>query len=240
MQMTETDTKSQAQDSALPLVPASNPKAGSLKVYEGLSLREITALPERLDDGMITGLKAVISAPVPEQVPCPADYLNKALVAMMAVLPRQGKDAVTGALLFDQYARKLGKHPKGAIDYLWSTSIDRLKWFPTIAECNEIAGEWVSRAQELKHAKSIAESKIAREKDLRFRDAIDLLRTRRATQEDVDAYPEKWRAYAAEQGFLWRLKGGTYLIRPDTLDMSPEELLEHRKRVAKMKEDGLL
>lgn len=234
----ETDTAT--QDSALPLVPASNPKAALLRAYEGLSLREITALPERLDDGMIASLKEVISAPVPEQVPCPSDYLNKALVAMMAVLPRQGKDAVTGALLFDQYARKLGKHPKGAIDYLWSTSIDRLKWFPTIAECNEIAGEWVSRAQELKHAKSIAESKIAREKDLRFRDAIDLLRTRRATQADVDAYPEKWRAYAAEQGFLWRLKDGTYLIRPDTLDMTPEQLEAHRARVANLREEGLL
>jgi len=127
--MTETDTAT--QDSALPLVPASNPKAALLRAYEGLSLREITALPERLDDGMIASLKEVISAPVPEQVPCPSDYLNKALVAMMAVLPRQGKDAVTGALLFDQYARKLGKHPKGAIDYLWSTSIDRLKWLST-------------------------------------------------------------------------------------------------------------
>lgn len=189
---------------------------------------------------MIASLKAVISAPVPEQAPCPSDYLNKALVAMMAVLPRQGKDAVTGALLFDQYARKLGKHPKGAIDYLWSTSIDRLKWFPTIAECNEIAGEWVSRAQELKHAKSIAESKIAREKDLRFRDALDMLRSRKASQEDVDAYPERWKAYAAEQGFLWKLKDGSYLIRPETMDMTVEELEAHRARVAKLREEGLL
>lgn len=189
---------------------------------------------------MIASLKEVISAPVPEQAPCPSDYLNKALVAMMAVLPRQGKDAVTGALLFDQYARKLGKHPKGAIDYLWSTSIDRLKWFPTIAECNEIIGEWVSRAQELKHAKSIAQSKIAREKDLRLRDAIDTLRHGTATQAEVDGYPERWKASAAEQGLLWKLKDGSYLIRPDTMGMSEEQLSAHRERVAKLREDGLL
>ena len=189
---------------------------------------------------MMDGLAAVISCPIPEQVECPKAYLDQALLGMMAVLPRQGKDAATGAILVEQYVRKLAKHPKGAIAYLWSTSIDRLKWFPTIAECHEIAGEWVSRAQELKHAKSIAESKIAREKDLRLRDAIDLLRSGKADQADVDTYPERWKALAAEQGYLWRLKDGSYLIRPDTMGMTEEELAAHRERVAKLREEGLL
>lgn len=189
---------------------------------------------------MIESLKAVIACPTPEPENCPPDFLKKALMAMLAVLPRQGKDAVTGALLVDQYVRVLGKHPKGAIEHVWRESINRLKWFPTIAECKEIANEWVSRAQELKHAKSIAESKIAREKDLRFRDAVDKLRARAVTQAEVDDFPDQWKAYAAEQGYLWRLKDGSYLIRPDTLGMSEEELLAHRKRVADMKEAGLL
>lgn len=189
---------------------------------------------------MMDGLEAVISCPIPEQVECPKAYLDQALLGMMAVLPRQGKDAATGAVMVEQYVRKLGKHPKGAIAYLWSTSIDRLRWFPTIAECHEIAGEWVSRAQELKHAKSIAESKIAREKDFRFRDAIDGLRKRTVSQADLDGLEDKWKAYAAEQGYLWRMKDGSYLIRPKTMDMTAEELSAHRERVAKLREDGLL
>ena len=189
---------------------------------------------------MMESLRAVIACPIPEIEPVTPDYLNKALMAMLAVLPRQGKDAASGAMMVKQYVLKLGKHPKGAIDHLWSASIDKLRWFPTVAECNEIISEWVSRAQELKHAKSIAESKIAREKDLRFRDALDMLRSRKASQEDVDAYPERWKAYAAEQGFLWKLKDGSYLIRPETTDMTMEELEAHRARVAKLREEGLL
>lgn len=189
---------------------------------------------------MMESLNAVISCPIPAVEPVTPEYLDKALLAMLAVLPRQAKDAVTGAAMMKQYVLKLGKHPKGAIDHLWSKSIDRLKWFPTVAECNEIIGEWVSRSQELKHAKSIAESKIAREKDLRFRDAIDGLRKRTISQDDVDAFPDQWKAHAAEQGYLWRLKDGTFLIRPDALGMTEEELTAHRERVAKLKEDGLL
>lgn len=189
---------------------------------------------------MIEKLKAVIACPTPMIESVTPEYLNKALMAMLAVLPRQGKDAATGAMMVKQYVLKLGKHPKGAIDHLWSASIDRLRWFPTVSECNEIIAEWVSRAQELKHAKSIAESKICREKDLRFRDALDKLRRREVAQADVDAFPENWKAYAAEQGFLWRLRDGTYLIRPDPMYMSIEELEAHRARVAKLREEGLL
>lgn len=222
------------------LAPVTNQTGQWLTSSEVWGLKEVTSLPDRLDDGMMDSLRAVISCPIPAVEPVTPEYLDKALLAMLAVLPRQAKDAVTGAAMMKQYVLKLGKHPKGAIDHLWSKSIDRLKWFPTVAECNEIISEWVSRAQELKHAKSIAESKIAREKDLRFRDALDKLRSRKASQEDVDAYPERWKAYAAEQGFLWKLKDGSYLIRPETLDMTMEELEAHRARVAKLREEGLL
>lgn len=189
---------------------------------------------------MIESLKAVIACPTLEPDACTPDFLKKALMAMLAVLPRQGKDAATGAIMVEQYVRVLGKMPKGAIEHLWRESINRLRWFPTIAECKEIAGEWVSRAQELKHAKSIAESKIAREKDFRFRDAIDGLRKRTVSQADLDGLEDKWKAYAAEQGYLWRMKDGSYLIRPETMDMTGEELSAHRERVAKLREDGLL
>ena len=222
------------------ILPATNQTGQWLTSKDSLGLAQITSLPDRLTDGMMDQLRAVISCPIPEIEAVTPDYLNKAMMAMLAVLPRQGKDAATGAMMIKQYVLKLGKHPKGAIDHLWSASIDRLRWFPTVAECNEIISEWVSRSQELKHAKSIAESKIAREKDLRLRDAIDLLRSGKAVQADVDSYPERWKALAAEQGYLWRLKDGSYLIRPDTMGMTEEELAAHRERVAKLREEGLL
>lgn len=229
-----------ATDTALALAPATS-QTGQWLTYSNVwGLKAIRNLPERLDDGMMDQLRAVIACPIPEIEPVKPEYLDKALMAMMAVLPRQGKDATTGAVMIKQYVAKLGKHPKGAIDHLWSKSVDRLKWFPVIAECNEIISEWVSRAQELKHAKDIAQSRLHREKDFRFRDGMDRLRTREVSQDEVDALPERWKAQALEMGYLWKLTDGSYLIRPDTLGMSAEELLAHRERVAKMREDGLL
>lgn len=185
-------------------------------------------------------LQAVIDCSAPEHSPCDPEHLNKALMGMMAVLPRQGKDATTGALMVEQYIRKLGNHPKGAIDYLWSKSIDRLKWFPTIAECNEIVAEWMLRAKTIVHAKSIASSKIRHENDLRFRDMVDRLRARQVEQGAVAGLPDAVKRQAVEQGYLWLLKDGTYLIRPDTIDMDDDQKEAHRMRVAKLREDGLL
>ncbi|MCW1985580.1 UNVERIFIED_ORG: hypothetical protein M2348_001312 [Sphingomonas sp. R1F5B] len=185
-------------------------------------------------------MSEVITAPIPEQAPCSTDYLNKALVAMMAVLPRQGKDATTGAILFDQYARKLAKHSKGAIDYLWSTSIDRLKWFPTVAECNEIIAEWTSRAAEQRHAKDIAGSRIKREKQARFDDAMRALQKGQLSQPEIDALPDKWKRHAVTAGYLWLLKNGEHRARPAFLWMADAQVEEQRALVAQWQEEGLL
>jgi hypothetical protein len=189
---------------------------------------------------MMSQLQALIDMPIPEQVPVSSDYLNKALMAMIAVLPRQGKDAATGALMVDQYVRKLGKFPKGAIDHLWSASIDRLKWFPTIAECNEIVSEWQSRAQQLVHAKSMAGSRIAREKQARFESVMEALKAGTMPQNDIDALPDAWRKMAVDKGYLWLLKDGSYRQRPNTCGMTAEQLEAHQAMVAGLREEGLL
>lgn len=189
---------------------------------------------------MMESLRAVISCPVPEQVPCTEEYLSKALMGMAAVLPRQGKDAASGALMMKQYQLKLGKHPKGAIDYLWSKAVDRLQWFPTIAECNSIISEWVSKAQEIGHAKSAAGARLERETSLRFRDAMDVLRFKTATQADVDYLPAAWKKHAVALGRLWELTDGTHIPRPDMFDMTEGEREEYRERLAKLREEGLL
>lgn len=229
----------EATTEALP-VPATSPMVPSSSFSDVISLRTIRNLPARLDDGMITQLQAVIDMPMPEKVPVSSDYVNKALLAMMAVLPRQGKDSTTGALMVDQYCRKLGQYPKGAIDHLWRESVDRLKWFPTVAECKEIIAEWVSQSDMLGHAKSIAASRINRERDFRFRDAMDALKAGTMPQEQVDALPEPWCKMAVEQGYLWNLKDGTYRPRPNTWGMTPEQLEAHRAIVDQLRAEGLL
>lgn len=203
-------------------------------------LREIRTLPERLDDGMMQKLEAVISCPAIQPEACPPQHLDKALMAMMAALPRQGKDAVSSAVMLRQYVLKLSKHPKEAIDHLWSASIDRLKWFPTVAECNEIIAEWTSRAAEQRHAKDIAGSRIKREKQARFEDAMRSLRKGELSQAEIDALPDKWKRHAVTAGHLWLLKDGAYRARPDFLWMSDEQVEEHRQLVAGWQAEGLL
>ena len=205
-----------------------------------LGLREIRTLPERLDDGMMRKLEAVISCPIIQPEPCPPQHLDKALMAMMAALPRQGKDAVSSAVMLRQYVLKLAKHPKGAIDHLWSASIDRLKWFPTVAECNEIIAEWTSRAAEQRHAKDIAGSRLKREKQARFDDAMRALQKGLLSQAEIDALPDKWKRHAVTLGHLWLLKNGEHRARPAFLWMSDEQVEEQRALVAQWQEEGLL
>lgn len=222
------------------LITATSQTAQWLSSSAVLGLTEIRSLPERLDDGMIQKLEAVILCPAVQPEPCPAEHLQKALMAMMAVLPRQGKDAATGTVMIKQYLLKLAKHPKGAIDHLWSTSIDRLKWFPTVAECNEIIGEWVSRAAEQRHAKDIASSRIQREKQARFDDAMRALQKGQLNQAEIDALPDRWRLHAETVGHLWLLKNGEYRARPSFLWMTDEQIEEQRVLVAQWQKEGLL
>ncbi|WP_333837947.1 hypothetical protein [Novosphingobium sp.] len=189
---------------------------------------------------MMQKLEAVISCPAIQPEACPPQHLDKALMAMMAALPRQGKDAVSSAVMLRQYVLKLSKHPKEAIDHLWSASIDRLKWFPTVAECNEIIAEWTSRAAEQRHAKDIAGSRIKREKQARFEDAMRSLRKGELSQAEIDALPDKWKRHAVTAGHLWLLKDGAYRARPDFLWMSDEQVEEHRQLVAGWQAEGLL
>lgn len=185
-------------------------------------------------------LREIVERPIEGPEPCPPDYLNKALMGMLAVLPRSGKDAATGAVMMTTYTKKLGKYPKGAIGHLWNKSIEECEWFPTIAECIRMAEEWVSDSKMLIHARSVAVSRINRERDYRFNDAMEALKAGTMSQAAIDALPDSWRKMAVEKGHLWHLKDGTYRQRPSTLGMTAEQLEEHRAMVARLREEGLL
>lgn len=222
------------------LATATNPMELWPTCSAKLGLAEIRNLPERLDETMMANLQEVMRFPIPEHEPCPKDFLDRALTGMLANLPRQGKDTASGELMMETYRRKLQKHPKGAIAYLWSESIERLEWFPVIAVCNQFIAEWTAQTQGLKHAKDAAKSRYLREKDLRFRDAMDDLRHRSVDQAKIDAMPQEWKDHAVAQGYLWHLTDGSYLACPSTIGMTEEERAAHRARVDKLREDGLL
>lgn len=229
-------TEATGQELAL----ASNQTAPLRSSNNRLALADLTRLPARLSDDMLAKLQEIVERPIEHPEPCTPEYLSKALMGMLAVLPRSGKDSTTGAVMMKTYAAKLGKFPKGAIAHLWNKSIEECQWFPTIAECISMANEWVSEAKTLIHARSIAASRISREQQLRFEDAMVALRQGKMTQDQVDALPDLWKRHAETAGHLWRLKNGEYRARPDFVWMTEERREEQAKMVARLREEGLL
>lgn len=64
---------------------------------------------------------------------------------MLAVLPKRNLDEISGELFVAAYVKKLSGYPNEKISFMAETALDRCKWFPTIAECIEIAKEWRRR-----------------------------------------------------------------------------------------------
>ena len=66
-------------------------------------------------------------------------HFLKCLRLWEAMLPRRASDEVSGELLARGYWRMLGsKLSQAQMSVLSEMVLDRCKWFPTVAECNEI------------------------------------------------------------------------------------------------------
>ena len=103
---------------------------------------DLTAMPERLDDAMLAEVEALANLPLPALPNCDSRSFRQALRMMLAALPRRQSDDVSGELFVEAYERQLRHLAKPQIEYLLDQSLSRCRWFPTIAECNEIVGEW--------------------------------------------------------------------------------------------------
>lgn len=99
-------------------------------------------LPERLDDGMLAQLREIAYSPCPPPEPCDDRHLGQCLRMMLAVLPRRNADDLSGELFVAAYQRLLLGKAKDQITFVMDRSLKTCKWFPTIAECLEIASEW--------------------------------------------------------------------------------------------------
>lgn len=130
---------------------------------------DLTALPERLDDAMLARVQDIAVSPLPDPTPCDERHLNQCLRVMLAVLPRQAANELSGELFVAAYAKKLGHLPKDAVSYLADKAMERCRWFPTISECLDFAREW-KRDDEHTRRKALAARLAVAERNARDRD----------------------------------------------------------------------
>lgn len=175
----------------------------------------------RLDDDQMRALALIAEAPLPALIPVEERHLNQSLAVLDAALPRRSSDDVSGKLMIAAYRRKLGHLPREQIDFVCNAVLERCRWFPTIAECLEIAGEW-QRADAREKAR--AANLVQRERQARMEDAHRRLKwAEDITQAEVDGWPETWKRIAATQGLLHRDPERLYQIRPRLIDQPTTE-----------------
>jgi len=87
-------------------------------------------------------VEEIANSPLPRLDPCDELTFNQALRIMLAVLPRQSSDEISGELFVTAYARMLIEYPADAITYMADRAMSECRWFPTIAECKDMLGDW--------------------------------------------------------------------------------------------------
>jgi hypothetical protein len=109
---------------------------------------------------------------------------------MLAVLPRQAANELSGELFVAAYAKKLGHLSKDAVSFVADKAMERCRWFPTIVECLEIAGEW-TRDDEHTRRKAQAARLALTERNARNRDCNrgSAWNAPKITQAEIDKMP---------------------------------------------------
>lgn len=153
---------------------------------------DLTTLPERLDDAMLARVQDIATLPLPAPTPCDERHLNQCLRVMLAVLPRQAANELSGELFVAAYAKKLGHLPKDAVSFVADKAMERCRWFPTIAECLDYAAEW-TRDDEHTRRKSQAARLALSERNARDRDYNrvrgNAWRDAKMSQAEIDKMP---------------------------------------------------
>lgn len=192
------------------------PSIGSMLASPSAAADFLAALPARVGDGLLAQVDAIASAPLPALPPCPPDHFAKFLRAI-AILPRKGDDDDTGEHRAKLYARTLGHMPADAIGYLTRRVLETCRWFPSIAECLDIAKGW-KRDDEAVDVKSAAWRVAENERAARLEDLAARLRAAvegkgRFAQAEIDAMPDRLKHRLSDMMLLWRLPSGRYSLR---------------------------
>lgn len=200
------------RNSNLPAIQAEEQKMGLPPLWIG-SL-DLNNLPDRLDDKTYLEVQEIANAPLADLPPCGEKHLKQALRFMLAVLPKRSSDDISGELFVAAYNQKLGHYPAEQISFLADQAMERCKWFPTIAECMEIMGEWrrrdiaviaKRRASDLSNAE-----RRAREEDARHIAIRDEIASKdwRSNFRGLVFWPEWLQNYAVEAGYAIRTENG--------------------------------
>lgn len=165
---------------------------------------------------MMGRLAEIANEPCPPAERCDAKHLGQCLRMMLAVLPRRNADDLSGELFVAAYQRMLGDMARDRVTFMADQAMRRCKWFPTIAECIEIADDWRRSDAALTDwldRTSIARrlmqgERLARQADNR----IPPPPVEQITQEQVDAMSETMINLGLGSGALWRDEDGR--VRP--------------------------
>lgn len=168
---------------------------------------DLTALPSRLDDGMLARVDRIAKSPLPALATADSRHMGQSLRMMLAVLPRRQSDDVAGELFVAAYERALSHLYRLQMDFVRDEAIKRCRWFPTVAECLEIAGEW-RRRDEAAMRKIEAQTIASRERSARSQDAW-LERGRQLCRAEIDRMTPEIIAIGIRSGALVRDDDGS-------------------------------
>lgn len=136
---------------------------------------------------------------------------------MIATLPRQNADDVSGELFVAAYRRKLGHMPAEQISFITDCALEECRWFPTISQCMEIAARW-ERNDEFTRRRANARTSVRYELQSRMEAAMKALERFEMTQEQFDDLPYQWARIADARGLVrWTSDGLKIRERPAAL-----------------------
>lgn len=184
----------------------------------------MTASLPRVANGQTLTLadcQAIVAAGVPPLPQPNPEYFAKVLRTLLAVLPRRAADEMSGELLINAYRRKLGTMPDAQITFMADQALERCKWFPTIAECVEIAGEWVRNDRPMREYRR-ASMRVQAELMSRYDALMSDLAGRKLSQKQIDGLPERLKEAAFTYGYLHRAEG-VWTYRPERVLGAPSD-----------------
>ena len=159
----------------------------------------LKALPERVQGDDLARVEAIYHGSLTTLPLCTDNEFAKYIRIMQANLKARSEDNATGKLLLRTYHSCLGHYPGEAIKWMAKRCIDTMVFFPTISECHDVLGQWNNP---LERPVDFAGIIIKRQRTRQFDEVRDALRAGTATQDQVDALPERWRSILMEQDFL--------------------------------------
>lgn len=230
----ETETTKMAD--LLPGIVAS--KAGETALseqrFDGWSLTRLANLPARIDDQTISELRAICSCPTPRAEPAAPYYVDECVTTLLINLPKRAHGEDDGEILNRTYSAALKHYSARSLKFLAKRALAKCKWFPTIAECIEIIGEYRGDGEAFGALKVGAEARIRRELNMRMDEAVAALGRRELSQDAIDALPDLTKRVAAEKGYLWKWPDGRFTVRLDLDRLDPEARDAERARIKAM------